>query len=71
MLVPARSFLSFLADQRVEVCTTLVLTSYAHEVFDEMPEPHLSFLSSPSSTSKLHFPQDLSRFGGAPTIQVF
>ena len=37
----------------------LYLTSYAHEVFDEMPEPHLSFL-----LSKLHFPQYLSSFSG-------
>ena len=45
MLSPARS-LCFLAGQRVQVCVALALTSYAHEVFDEMPEPHLSFLLS-------------------------
>ena len=32
---------------------------HAHEVFDQMPEPHLSFV-----LSKLHFPQDLSSSGG-------
>ena len=40
---------------------------HAHEVFDEMPGPHLSFLISKLEISKLHFPSDLSRFDGAPT----
>ena len=47
MLAPARSLLCFLAGQRVGGVCCSVLTSYAHEMFDEMPEPHLlSFLPS-------------------------
>ena len=51
MLVPARSLLSFWADQRVGAVCYFVITSCAHEVFDEKPERHFSFLSSPGSIS--------------------
>ena len=43
---PSCSVLCFLAGRVGEVCVALALTSYAHEVFDKMPEPHLSFLLS-------------------------
>ena len=46
MLAPARSLLCFLAGRRLGGVLLCVLTSYAHEVFDEMPESHLSFLLS-------------------------
>ena len=46
MLAPALSLLCFLAGRRVGGVGYSVLTTYAHEVFDEMSEPHLSFLLS-------------------------
>ena len=46
MLAPARSLLYFLVGRRLGGVLLSVLTSYAHEVFDEMPEPQLGFLLS-------------------------
>ena len=46
MLAPARSLLCFLVGRRVGGVCCSALTSYAHEVFDEMPEPRLSFVLS-------------------------
>ena len=73
ILAPARPLLCFLAVEGGRCVRYSVLTSYAHKVFDEMPEPHLSFLLFLllCSSCKLHFSQNLSRFDGAPTIQVF
>ena len=49
ILAHARPLLCFLAVEGGRCVCYSVLTSYAHEVFDEMPEPHLSFLLCSSS----------------------